>query len=122
MYCVCYDCRFDSSASSPCLSLAEKWSGAAPPTATTEFDSLTSSQKQEFLNQLLLIKVIINYYNCILYYYSNTHTYIQEPLPIDKLSKMEKLYKLNSCTNDEITFRYEDTPPYRYPPIDIIHV
>lgn len=64
-------CRYDVSASSACSSLAERWSQCNEDTEFTvdEFEALSSTQGQEFLNQLLNKVMIIIVIGCVMFYF-----------------------------------------------------
>lgn len=81
-----YQPQYDVSASSACSSLAERWSQCNEDTEFTvdEFEALSSTQGQEFLNQLLN----------------------KPPLSVNVLKKLETVYKMKERANSEIRFRW----------------
>ena len=81
---------FDQSLVETCTALRKKWvewdtnDKASNSFTTNDLDILSSQQKIEFMGQLLE----------------------QDPLGIEKLEEMEKLYSLNANNNSEIKFRW----------------
>lgn len=92
-----------------CNQLANKWSQTKDGSefSVSEFESLSSTQAQEFLNQLL-IKVALSL-SPFLSSYSIFNLYIilciQPALSVEVLKTFESVYKMNERRNSEIRFR-----------------
>ena len=83
-----YTPNFDQSLAEVCSTLRQKWLDwdmeSPCPFASSDFESFLTVQKIEFLGQMIE----------------------EEPLPIEKLEKMQEVYKLDSYENCEIKFNW----------------
>ncbi len=84
-----YKPNYDETLAKACAELRQKWvkwnvDTEACPFSAKDLDALSSEQKIEFLGQLLE----------------------EEPLPVQKLESMDKVYKLSGYNNSEIKFKW----------------